>query len=269
MVGQPAIIIDPVLHAQAKYWERIRHAREDLRTYIEVCGRNEDGDRIELDYIHRAWIWHLDYCWSRGLHAMILAPFGSGKSSTLAVPLTTWLIGNNVQIRIKFVSNGDDDAQRRVAAAKTIMETADYRDVFPNVLKGPRWGDSQVEVVRQRGPIDATLHARGVETRGVGQRADVIIFDDVCDQLNSSEAGRRKKVKEFVSRTWMSRLDQKVGRALWIATPWDPDDATYDLMHKPKWCTLVQRVSSDHLHYEQEVFNAGDDYAPELMHVPG
>lgn len=260
-MGEPAYA-NRGIYAQAMHWKRMRKARRDLGTFIETCARNEEGERIELDHLHRQWIWHVNYCWSRNKHAMILAPFGSGKSSTLAVPLAAYLIGLNPQTRIKFVSNGDDQAKRRVAAAKMIIESSEYKDVFPRIRPGAIWGDQELEVVRKPGPIDATLQARGVMTRGVGLRADVLLFDDVCDQINSSEPGQRRKVKELVSRTWMSRLDTEDGQghALWIATPWDPDDATHDLMHHPSWCTLVQRVALDHLHYEQEVFNAGDDY---------
>jgi hypothetical protein len=246
--------------ARAKYQQRVIDARTSLQNFIEFAGRSEEGAGIELDHIHKMWCHHLTYCWSRGLHAGILAPFGSGKSSTLAVPLSCYLIGRNPQIRIKLVANHDDYAKRRVGAAKAIMETVEYQQVFPHIVPGEKWTDHELEVARMRGPIDPTLHARGVLTAGVGTRADVEIFDDVCDQLNSEEPGSRRKVKEFVRRTWLSRLDQKAGRALWIATPWDPDDATYDLMHDQKWAFLVQRVAKSHTEYDQEVFNVGDDY---------
>lgn len=257
----PAHAYSPDLFAaRAAFQERVLRSRTSLAEYIEFAARSEDGNPIELDHIHRMWCHHVTYCWSRGLHAGILAPFGSGKSSTLAVPLATYLIGRNPQIRIKLVANSDEYAERRVGAAKVIMETIENQLVFPDIRPGEIWTNHELEVVRKRGPIDPTLQARGVLTAGVGTRADALIFDDVCDQLNSETGGSRRKVKEFVRRTWLSRLDQKAGRALWIATPWDPDDATADLMHDPKWCFLVQRVAKDHLRYEQEVFNAGDDY---------
>lgn len=269
-----AYSVDPaVIEARNAFEERVRRARTNLRDYIEFAARSEEGTPIELHYIHLAWVHHVTYCWSRGLYAGIMAPFGSGKSSTLAVPLCTYLIGHNQQIRIKLIANHDDYAARRVSAAKAIMESVEYQLVFPNVRPGDKWTDHELEVVRKRGPIDPTLQARGVFTAGVGARADVEIFDDAVDQLNSMEEGSRKKVKKLVRSTWLSRLDQKAGRALWICTPWDLDDATYDLLNDPRWCFLVQRVAKDHLHYEQEVFNAGSDYAlgmsTALGNIPG
>jgi len=252
--------------AEAMYWQRVRRARTDLATFIELCARNEDGGPIELDYMHRAWVWHLSYCWSRGKRCLIMSPFGGGKSSALAVPLAAWLVGCNVQIRIKFVSNADDYAAKRVGAAKAIIESTAYRQVFPNVVRGKKWGETEIFVRRKGNAIDPTIQARGVLTAGIGTRADVIIFDDVCDLKNTTEDAQRNKVKETIRSTWLSRLDQVEGRALWIATPWHPDDATNDMMTDPLWCTLIQRFVPPDLDWlDQEVVNADEgDYLAHL-----
>lgn len=253
--------LQKVIHAEALYNKRVRTARDELATFIETCARNEAGHHINLHQMHLAWIWHVDYCWSRGLRAMILSPFESGKSSTLAVPLAAWLVGKNPQARLKFVCNTDDSAILRVGATKVVMETPDYQAVFPGVRRGLKWSSREVFVDRRGGSIDPTLHARGVKSTGVGGRADYIIFDDVNDQKNTESEAQRKLIKGLVRSTWLSRLDQPTGRALWIATPWHFDDSTHDLWHDPLWCTLVVRVRPpDFEHYELEVFNAGEDY---------
>lgn len=252
---------DRLRHARAKYEKRVREARTDLATYIELCAKDANGEPVELSQIHRSWIWHVDYCWSRGKHALILAPFGSGKSSGFAVPLATWLVGKNPQERLKFVSNADDFAKQRVQGAKMIMESAEYRDVFPEIRRGTQWSDSKLFVRRLGNALDPSIHARGVMTKGVGGRADHIIFDDVCDQLNTESQALRGRVKGFARSTWMSRLEQPAGLALMIATAWHPDDATQDFLQDPLWCSLVQAIKMpDMLEYEQTVFGAGSDY---------
>lgn len=250
--------------ALAKIQQRIEDAREDLATFISVCGRNEDGGQLELHDMHAAWIWHLNYCWSHGKRAGILAPFGSGKSSGFAVPLVTWMLGNNPQLRVKFVSNVDDAAKARTKSAKQIIESEFYRAVFPEIRRGDPWTDSKLTLNRRGSALDPSIHARGVFTTGVGQRSDLMIFDDVCDQKNTDDPDQRRRVKQLVRQTWLSRLDSSSARhmALWIATPWHVDDATHDLMHDPLWCFLVQRISADFEHLDQEVFNAGPDYFP-------
>lgn len=246
--------------AEAHYWERVKKARWHFPTYAEMVVKDQDGTPIEYSAMHLAWVDHVEYCWSRRLHAMILAPFGSGKSSGFAVPLATFLVGRDVQIRIKFVSNGDDFAAQRVQAAQEIITGHEYADVFPHVVKGKKWNTRETFVRRKGASLDPTLHARGVETKGVGGRADRIIFDDVCDEVNTAEQRMRAKIKHRVQRTWMSRLDPVHGLALWIATPWHADDATYHMMAQEGWCTLIQRVSPGLDRFEQEVIGARDDY---------
>jgi len=230
-----------------------------------MCGRDEGGDPLVLDWIHLSWIFHTNYSWERGKHAMIMAPFGSGKSSCFAVPLAAWLIGNNVQSRVKFVCNGDDFAKQRVAAAKEIMQGAVYKDVFPHLRRGKKWSDHELFVAREGNALDPSIHARGILTKGIGGRADFLIFDDICDQLNTEEPGLRMKTKKFARGTWMSRLDGTSARALYIATPWHPDDATHDFWQDGSWCTLRQPVARDKHAYEQVVYNAGPDYEALLL----
>jgi hypothetical protein len=251
---------DPRVLAEALYWQRVAVARRHFPTYAEMVVKDENGDPIVFAPMHQAWADHVEWCWGHRRHAMILAPFGSGKSSGFAVPLATFLIGLDVQIRIKFVSNGDDYAAQRVQGAQQILEGHEYADIFPHVVKGRRWNTREAFVRRLGASLDPTLHARGVETKGIGGRADRILFDDVCDEINSAEQRQRAKIKQRVKRTWMSRLDPEHGLALWIATPWHADDATHDMMGQEDWCTLIQRVSPDLTRFDQEVVNAGPDY---------
>jgi hypothetical protein len=257
--------------SEASYRWRLKQARTDLATFIETCGQNEEGGPIELDWIHRAWIWHVHYCWSRGLHAMIQAPMESGKSSALVAPLAAWLIGLNPNVRIKVVCNGDALAERRVGATKRMIESRQYREVFPWIRPGSKWATMEFEVAHKGAGLDATMQARGVMSKGVGLRADYMIFDDVVDQLNARDDIVRNNVKLFVRQTWLTRLAKPNGRALWIATPWHNADATMDLMHDARFCTLVQRVRLPDLEfYEQELFNGDlEEYRGGLLPAPG
>lgn len=268
-----AAVSDDVLLALAKIEDRRRRvreeARENLGAFIEFAARDAESNApIQLDYIHRQWLWHLNYCWSHRKRAAILAPFGSGKSSGLAVPLAAWLIGRDPQIRMKFVSNIDESAKQRVGAVRMMIETPSFREVFPDLTRGDIWANYKLQVGRHGNAIDPTLHARGVLTTGIGARADALIFDDVCDQKNTEDQEQRRKVKQRVRATWLSRLDSSRSsyRALWIATPWHIDDATADIMQDSLWCTLIQRVNKTTLlAYDQEVINAGDDYQDGMM----
>lgn len=260
VAAQAADTQDHVRRALARYWWRVARARTDFAEFAELVVKDHMGRPIRMAHMHLAWVWHLTYCWNRGLHAVVWAPFGSGKSQ-LATGFLAWLIGRNPQLRVKVVCNGDENAGARVEGAKALMETPEYRDVFPGIKPGRKWNNRAAYVERVGSALDPTLHARGVETKGIGGRADVILFDDVVDDLNSQEYLQRKKVKLAVHQKWMSRVDARAGRVWWVCTPWHVDDASHELLALPNWCTLVQRVSLPlDGTLEQEVVGAGPDY---------
>lgn len=209
--------------------------------------------------MHRRWLQHLDYCRDHKRKCMIWAHWGSGKTSTLAVPLSAWLIGRDPNVRIKFITNDDTSAKRRVAGVARLVESATYRAIFPEVQAGNKWTEHEFFVRRTGHAIDPTIEARGVFTTGVGGRTDFLVFDDVVDQLNAADQVQRKKVLDFVENTWIQRLSP-TGGLLYIATPWHLDDASHHFMNAHGWCSLVQRVSDDCSKIEQTVLGAEDDY---------
>lgn len=255
---------------------RFIRAHTQLAEFAQIVCQDDQGRPLELADLHHAWITHLDYCWARGLKAMILAPFGHGKSSSLAVPLIAHSLGADHTLRVKVITNDDGNAVRRLMGASRIMDSDAYRMVFPNWSKGDKWTDHELYLKRAGHAIDPSLQAKGVFGTGIGSRADLIVFDDVVDQKNSMDAAMRRKVTNLVEQTWLSRLSPK-GKVLWIATPWHLDDATHHFMSRPGWCTLVQRVAEDCQTIEQEIVGAGYDYpgviagrepAPAVVPIP-
>lgn len=253
---------DAMAKAAALVLARMRKAQQDFAVYVEMVCRDNLGRAIRLAPIHRAWIRHVNYCWDRGLRALIMAPFGHGKSSSLAIPLCSWLMGRDISSRIKIICNDDPSAAARVGAARRTIDSPAFRQVFPEVRRGDRWTEHQLFLKRAGySTIDPTLHARGVFTTGIGSRADYLILDDVVDQKNSRDPAQRKRVLDIVEGTWLHRLEP-TGRVLGIGTAWHQGDAHHILMERPGWCTLIHRVSLDCTRIEQEVIGARDGQYP-------
>lgn len=248
-----------VARAVSKVMARMQRARDDVRVYTETVCRDDHGNAIALEPIHQQWFRHVDYCWTHGLRALIMAPFGHGKTSSLSVPLMSWIVGNDPNTRIKLVTNDDASASKRIMACKRIIESPGFRQVFPTVRKGDRWTDHELYVRRAGMAVDPTVHARGVFTTGIGGRADYMFFDDVVDQKNATDAAQRKRVLDLVEQTWMSRLEPDA-RVLMIGTAWHQGDTSHVLLHRAGWCALVQRVSEDCSCIDQEVYGAKDGY---------
>ena len=149
---------------------------------------------------------------------------------------------------------------------RRIIESPMYSRIFPNVRIGDKWTEHMLYVERESGAIDPTLEAKGVFSKGVGSRATKLLFDDVCDLQNSTEQPSAERVNEYVEKQWLTRLEPMSmgGRALWIATPYQQFDASFARRSSPDFVWLEVRVKDDLTAYEQEVFNAGADYADEV-----
>lgn len=238
-----------------------RRAQKYFHEFAPMIVRDDRGDLIDYADMHLAWCYHLAYCWANDLHCAIISHFGSGKSSGFAVPLSAWLLGKDPNLCVKYISHSDALARRAVSGAKTIIEDPEYKRIFPGVVPGEKWAEHEAFLVRSGKALDPSLHAMGVDSKGIGGRADVIVFDDVCDEKNTESEDVRRKIKLRVHRTWMSRRRHpRTSRVLWIATIWHDDDATSELLTLPGWCTLIQRVNADCSGLEQEVHGASADY---------
>ena len=249
--------------AHAALVAEVRQARVDFTSFVKLCVVDEAANPFKLEDMHLYWHRHVAWCWRKGYKAGIMAHWGGGKSAGLVVPLPAWLLGANPNLRIKIVCSSTELARERVEAVKTLITSPLYRRVFPHIKPGKSWKSSEFTVVRTGQMADQSLQAKGVFGKGVGKRADVLIFDDVVDQLNATVPEQRKKVREFISNTWLGRLTAG-GKVLWISTPWNTDDATYHIMKRPNWCFLVQRVAEDMSYIEQEIHAADtNDYPRE------
>jgi hypothetical protein len=247
--------------AIARRYERRQSAKENFTEFARTIGVNAQGERLSIVPMHVAWHQHVNYCWSNGLHAGVMAHFGSGKSSSFAVPLVSWLLGRNPNMRTIIVSNDDRSAQARVGLIGRYMtELPGYKQIFPDIRKGDKWSDTELTVARTGMSQDPSLLARGVRSTGIGTHADIVIFDDPVDQKNSRQQAVRIEIRDLIEQTWLSRLDPG-GRALYIGTAWHKEDTTHYLMQNPGWSFLVQRVNEACTEITQEVFGrVGSDY---------
>ena len=166
-----------------------QRARLDFTAFVRLCTADEKGSPFRLEEMHLWWHRHVAWCWKRDLFAGIMAHWGAGKSAGLVVPLPAWLIGRNPNLRIKIVCSSTELARERVEATKTLITSPMYRRIFPGIRPGPSWKANEFTVERSGGATDQTLQAKSVFGKGVGKRADVLIFDDVVDQLNAAEPG--------------------------------------------------------------------------------
>ena len=80
-------------------------ARKDINFFCEYVMRDERGDPFRQERIHKLWHAFIDLCEAHNVNPVILASWGSGKSSQIAIARVLWELGRNPNLRIKIVCN--------------------------------------------------------------------------------------------------------------------------------------------------------------------
>src|SRR4051812_47012148 len=162
---------------------RIKRAKEDPAAFIEFALRAPDGSSLELADFHKEWL----QAFQTHNRVLIEAPRGSGKTS-ITVGYALWLLGNNPNLRIKFVGQNDERAKERLFEFRTNLENNPaVRLVFPDLKPAidGEWTKTKLYVERTAKTRDASFEAFGINTSVTGGRIDVLFCDDVCDLRTS------------------------------------------------------------------------------------
>ena len=265
----------------------------DANDFIEQVMRDSQGRHVKQSLIHQIWQSHITWCVTNSKYCGIVAPMGHGKTENVTIARPLYFFGLDNNLRQKLICNTDGNATDRVISIKKyIEESKEYHSIFPHVkpskkltplyLKGKKIGNIEAKdgkwqshsIVLQRDGMskDASLEAWGVMSKGLGGRADVMIFDDVVDQKNAiDEPGMRKKVIDTYESTWLSRLEPD-GVLIYIATVWHEDDLTNYLMKNPSFSFIFMGISSDNTAIDMKLINAGETHpcytGEETIRVP-
>lgn len=176
-------------------------------------------------------------------------PRGHGKTSNMAARVA-WEIGKNPEIRVKIVACTDDEASKTVTMIRKLVESDEYRKVFPNIEAdgSASWGNTAFTVKRARLIRDPTVEAVSVFGRA-GGRSDLLVADDICDLRNAvQQPSLREQVKESWKTIWMPTLDRSVANPrVWkFGTPYHVADITAEwrAYHKERGGLFRRPVSA-------------------------
>lgn len=188
--------------AMARMVSQCEAAREDVDAFIEFIGEGPGGVRMRQESVHRSW----QQLWSGHRRSVLLAPVGHGKTTQLRHRLL-WMIGRNPNIQIAYVSATERHPKKVVRAFKAEIElNPRVAMVFPHLKSGDIWTSTEFTVVRTTRDPDPTLQIFGAFSQSVlGSRADVVVFDDLCNGSNTLTEYALERMDEWVGEV-ISRL---------------------------------------------------------------
>jgi len=224
----------------------LQACREDINAFLEYCFYDTRKKRAwKQGDVHREWHAFID----AHHRALILAPREHGKSDQIAIGRVLFALGRNRQLRIKVVCEDDVAAKKRLKAVKGHIErNKRLHEVFPGLKRHPElddWTQHTITVNREGEDKEPSVESSGILSSATGDRADLIIFDDVVDFQNAiAKPGMRELVKESFSDVWINLLADE-GQAVYIATPWHRADLTHELEENPEWAVFRKPIPED------------------------
>lgn len=166
------------LRLAAKLVSDINGAAKSPLGLYSLCACDDQGADIIVKPFHREW----NQLVLENRFVLIEASRGTTKTS-FAIFFALWMIGKNPNIRIKWLGPDDRNAQKRLRTIRDYITGSKlYQATFPHIVldkKSPN-NIGSLTVVRDIKTPELTVEAKGVLSAGTGDRADLIILDDVC-----------------------------------------------------------------------------------------
>jgi hypothetical protein len=185
-----------------------------------------------------------------GPNTNILSFRGSAKSTVIAI-FVAWVIGHNPSIPIIYVSYSESVALSRSRIIKRIIESPKYKEVFPHIMPGNRWSDTDWEIDKSVAGVvdldfDYTFYATGIGASITSRRSGLIIFDDIIKSSDSiTNAEMREKMVQQINEVLRPTLIPG-GRELCVGTRFRPDDVhATEFIAEKGWNVLTQSAIVD------------------------
>ena len=213
---------------------RAEQARRDVNDFCEFVMEYK-GQPWRQASFHREWQRAIPL--EGPSHNQLGAPRESAKTSQMIARIL-WELGREPDLRVKVVCATQELADNIVAEiARHITHNRRLHLVFPHLRPDPSgpWSRGELLVARRSLTKDPSVVAAGILSSGAGGRADLIVFDDVCDSRNAiQQPALRAQIKHAFYETWLNLLGPR-GRAVYIGTVWHVDDLTMELKHSGEW----------------------------------
>lgn len=225
--------------AYGRMVSKIKRAQADVNDFIELIGEVSGGGRAVQDDAHRRW----QSFWETHQKCVLLAPIGVGKTTQLRHRIL-WLLGRNPNLQVAYISATERHPKRVLRALKGEIERNErVKWVFPNLKRGKVWTTTDIEIVRDTIDPNPTWQIYPAFSGSVlGSRADLVVFDDLCNYGNTLTEYARDKMNEWIGEV-LSRL-RPDARVMAIGHIWHEKDQLQRLAKIPGWGYLREEAYS-------------------------
>ena len=152
---------------------------------------------------------------------IVTLPPRHGKSEMISRRFIPWLMGKDPYKSIIFATYNEDFAQDFGSDCRAIMETPQFKQVFPG-FSFRQGGASKSRVQTENGGM-AVFVGRGGSITGRG--GDVLVVDDpIKDSVEAMSPTLRENLWNWFTQVFMTRLMTEKSKVVIVTTRWHEDD---------------------------------------------
>ena len=153
---------------------------------------------------------------------------GSAKTTWMRI-IESWVIGHNPHSITGWVSYSEQIALKSSRVIKRLIESPRYREIFPAVRPGKRWGDTDWEIDKTYAGVssldsDITFQALGATGSVTSNRFHWVVYDDL---IKNKKHIQNPEVRETMLETIQDAIEPCLipgGRQVGLGTRWSPED---------------------------------------------
>lgn len=170
------------------------------------------------------------------------------NTQQLIIARVLWILGRNPLRRIGILAAAEDQVKKIIGAIRHHIETNPYvRAIFPMLVRGKKWTDTQITVKRARmaSAKDFSVCAISPGKKIQGARIDYLFIDDVLVHDNTRTAGRRAEMSTWIRSAAFSRLTRGA-QVVMLANAFHHEDFAHELAQQKGWWSKKYPVLTEH-----------------------
>ncbi len=176
---------------------------------------------------------------------LFLAPRDHAKSTLFTFIYPLYRICMDRNIRISLISDTHRQAQKHVRAIR--YELANNEKLIDDFgeFRGKNWQTSEFTVKRGKNLKDPTVTGSGLGSSKLGNRADLIICDDIIDRDSCYTEHRREQASRWFFEVLTNFLEDEGGQIIVIGTRQHEADLYNELMDNSRYVSKSYKAIMD------------------------
>jgi hypothetical protein len=210
-------------------------ARRDFGIFVELAFRilHPGKKLVHAPYLDVLVALMRSCAAGRKPRVIVNLPPGFMKSMLISIMYVAWRLGVDPTLKFVCISYGDDLAHKHSASTRTLMQSPEYRKIFPGTAldkKAENWLTTTKGGYR---------YATAVGSDITGFRPTEIIVDDPIEPEEGSSEPVKEKLRSWISSSVLTRFEDNAKNAfILVMHRVAPDDLAGTLQKQDGYFTL-------------------------------